>query len=130
MHNILLIARREYLERVRAKSFALMTVLIPLLMGGLLYGAAVINSKNGSNAHIAIVTADAQFGHDLQTELKTEDRGTMSGEVFSPASTTRADLEKRIDHRKLDEYLWITPAIDGHGTARYEWVPKSLADII
>ena len=109
MHNIWLIARREYLERVRAKSFALMTVLIPVLMGGLLYGAAIINGRNSSNAHIAIVTRDAQFGQDLQTELKGEDRGTMSAEVLSPAPALRGQLESRLDHRKLDGYLWITP---------------------
>jgi len=130
MHNILLIARREYLERVRAKSFLLMTVLIPLLMGGLLYGAAIINGRNGSNAHIAIVTQDAQFGQDLQTELKSEGRGTMSAEVLSPTTTRRAELESRLDHRKLDGYLWITPPAQPGGATRYEWVPKSLADII
>ena len=33
MNNVWLIARREYLERVRAKSFLVMTVLIPLIDG-------------------------------------------------------------------------------------------------
>ena len=41
MLNVWLIAKREYLERVRAKSFLIMTILIPLLMGGLVYGAAL-----------------------------------------------------------------------------------------
>ena len=34
MHNILLIARREYMERVRTKGFKIATILIPTLMGG------------------------------------------------------------------------------------------------
>jgi ABC-2 type transport system permease protein len=130
MHNILLIARREYLERVRAKSFVLMTILIPLLMGGLLYGAAIINGRSSSNAHIAIVTQEAQFCQDMQSELKSEDRGTMSAEVLQPTPTLRAELESRLDHRKLDGYLWITPPTQPGGVSRYEWVPKSLADII
>ena len=29
MHNILIIAKREYLERVRSRSFVIMTFLIP-----------------------------------------------------------------------------------------------------
>ena len=37
MHNVWLIAKREYLERIRAKSFLIITILIPLLMGGLVY---------------------------------------------------------------------------------------------
>ena len=43
MHNVLLIAKREYLERVRARSFMVMTVLIPLVLGGLVYGTALMN---------------------------------------------------------------------------------------
>ena len=56
MLNVWLIAKREYLERVRAKSFLLMTILIPLLMGGLVYGAALANGRSGTNLHIAVVT--------------------------------------------------------------------------
>ena len=55
MHNIWLIAKREYLERIRAKSFLLTTILIPLLMGGLVYGAALAN-RHAGNMHIAVVT--------------------------------------------------------------------------
>ncbi len=56
MHNIWLIARREYLERVRTKAFLIMTVLIPLLMaptGGYPFNpifGAVAQVWNGVNA--------------------------------------------------------------------------------
>ena len=60
MHNIWLIARREYLERIRAKSFLVMTILIPLLMGGLIFGSALANRSLGAN-HIAVVTSDTQL---------------------------------------------------------------------
>lgn len=33
MHNVWLIAKREYLERVRTKAFLISTLMIPLLMG-------------------------------------------------------------------------------------------------
>ena len=128
MHNILLIARREYLERVRSKSFLVMTVLIPLLMAGLVYGASMIKSKNNSDTRLAVVTQDAQFGRDLKAELATEDRGAVSLEVLAPGPTTRADLEAQIAHSQLDGFLWVTPA--AKGAYDYEWVPKSLADII
>ena len=39
MHNILIIAKREYLERVRSRSFVIMTFFIPLLMFGAIRGA-------------------------------------------------------------------------------------------
>ena len=42
MREVLLIARREYLERVRSRAFLLMTILFPL-MTGLLIGGSVSN---------------------------------------------------------------------------------------
>jgi ABC-2 type transport system permease protein len=38
MHNVWLIARREYIERIRTRGFLITTVLIPLIMGGLHLG--------------------------------------------------------------------------------------------
>ena len=67
--NIWLVARREYLERVRAKSFLVMTILIPLIMGGLIGGAAYLNRNLGSAGHLAVVTDNPQFANDLQTEM-------------------------------------------------------------
>ena len=33
MHEVWLIARREYLERVRSRAFLMMTILFPLMIG-------------------------------------------------------------------------------------------------
>src|ERR1700722_15635647 len=57
MHNILLIAKREYLERIRTKGFLVATILIPTLMAGGIFGTAYIADKSKSNSHIAIVSS-------------------------------------------------------------------------
>jgi ABC-2 type transport system permease protein len=49
LRNTLLIARREYRERARTRSFVVMTILIPAMMGGLIFGSAWIN--NGGTHH-------------------------------------------------------------------------------
>src|SRR5260370_4418533 len=121
MLNVWLVAKREYLERIRAKSFLLMTVLIPILMGGLVYGAALANGRSGSNLHIAVVTQDPSFGADLKSELEStkhvdSDRenarqGVTSVDVISPpAADTRTILDNQLRDRKLDGYIWITPS--------------------
>src|SRR6201997_3232832 len=106
MHNIWLVAKREYLERIRAKSFLMMTILIPILMGGLVYGAALANGRSGSSLHIAVVTPDPQFGADLKSELEstTHSDGSDSAKrgvtkvdvISSPTSDTRATLDNRL----------------------------------
>ena len=141
MLNIWLIAKREYLERVRAKSFLLMTVLIPVLMGGLVYGAALVNGRSGSNLHIAVVTEDRQFGLDLKSELESAThidsdgdsgkQGVTKVDVISPpASDTRATLDSQLQDRRLDGYIWVTPPATPHTRPTFEWVSKSKADIL
>ncbi|HWZ01108.1 MAG TPA: ABC transporter permease [Edaphobacter sp.] len=139
MHNVWLVAKREYLERIRAKSFLIMTILIPLLMGGLVFGAALANGRSGSNLHIAVVTQDPRFGADLKSELentKHADRdsarqGATKVDVISPpAPDTRALLDNQLRDRKLDGYVWVTPSATPHTRPTFEWVSKSKADIL
>jgi ABC-2 type transport system permease protein len=139
MLNVWLVAKREYLERIRAKSFLIMTVLIPVLMGGLVYAAALANGRSGSNLHIAVVTQDPKFGADLKSELESTthvDRdaakqGVTKVDVISPpAADTRETLDNRLRDRKLDGYIWVTPSTTPHTRPTFEWVSKSKADIL
>ena len=130
MLNVWLIAKREYLERVRAKSFLLMTILIPILMGGLVYGAALANGRSGAK-RIAVVTQDHQFGIDLKSELESGKDSKMTVEVVSPsAADTRDVLDQKLRNRSLDGYIWVTPPATPHTRPKFEWVPKAKADII
>ena len=133
LKNIFLVARREYLERVRAKSFAIMTVLIPVLMGGLIFGAAYINRDLGSARHIAVITDDPAFAENLREELREKDEAPPQVDVHSPSEPDVGDIlkaELKNRHSSLDGYLIVTP--DGHGLSRgqYEWVPRSRADVV
>lgn len=49
MNIILLIIQREYLTRVKKKSFIVMTILGPLLMGGLIAGFAYLSMNQGDS---------------------------------------------------------------------------------
>jgi ABC-2 type transport system permease protein len=131
MHNVWLIAKREYLERVRTRSFLVMTILIPLLMGGIVGGAALVNGRSNGASHLAIVTQDNQFGLDLKSELQSDGHSSMVVDIISPpAADTRVQLESEIKNRQLDGFLWVTPAEAGRNRATFEWVPKSKADIL
>jgi ABC-2 type transport system permease protein len=131
MHNIWLIARREYLERVRAKSFLVMTILIPLLSGGILVGAGFANRSLGSN-HIAVVTDDKQFAGDLKAELSGGDRKTTV-DVYSPSQSgirETLDAEMKQKSGDLGGYLWVTPPSSTAPRGSFEWDPKAKSDII
>ena len=133
LQNIWLVARREYLERVRAKSFLIMTILIPTLMGGLIGGSALLNRNLGSASHLAIVTDDAQFAANLQTEMTPDSGVKPKLDVYSPSVPgVRAQLDAQLKAKDgtLDGYLVVTPASPAEPRGAYEWVPKSKADVI
>ena len=131
MHKVWLIAKREYLERIRTKSFLVMTVLIPALMVGGIFGSAILGKKAQSNSHIAVVSADLQLATDLQAELESGKRSKMIVDVISPpGADTRKTLDGELADKQLDGYLWISPATAASGRPSFAWTPKSKADIV
>ncbi|HEX4155584.1 MAG TPA: ABC transporter permease [Acidobacteriaceae bacterium] len=133
LHNVWLVARREYLERVHAKSFVVMTILIPVLMGGILFGAALANRHLGSASHIAVITSDPQFAADLRTELTGSGGAAPTVDVYAPQDPgVRANLDAQLKSKQstLDGYLVVTPAAAPRQRPSFEWVAKSKADIV
>lgn len=134
MRNVWLIARREYLERVRAKSFMIMTILIPCLMGGAIGGIALLASKSDSGKHFAILTNDPAFATGLQTELTSEDsKEKPEVQVYRLDDTTaRASLDEQLKAKgsKLDGYLVVTPSATPGARPTFQWVPRVKSDVI
>ena len=128
LHNTWLIAKREYVERIRARSFIVMTVLIPALMGGLTFATNLATGKGKSEVNLAIVTQDPKFGLDLQAELSTHKHPKITADVLSPqgaGAETRLTLDAQLKNKKLDGYLWVTPPAAGHAVPTFEWKPRS-----
>ena len=136
MHNVWLIARREYIERIRTRGFLITTVLIPLIMGGFIFGSSFLGGKVSSESHIAIVSSDAQPALDLQDELEqpalndgaqtaTANQPHMTVDVMGAGQETRAIVDRELDSGDLDGYLWITsPATPGAPPA-FTFTPRS-----
>src|ERR1700678_252460 len=104
MHNVWLIARREYVERIRTRGFLITTVLIPGIMGGFIFGSSFLGGKVSSESHIAIVSSDAQPALDLQDELEqpalsdgaqtaTASQPHMTVDVMGAGHETRAIVD-------------------------------------
>jgi ABC-2 type transport system permease protein len=130
MHNVWLIAKREYLERVRTKAFLISTILIPVLMGGGIVGSIVSGSRAKSTSHITIVSEDQQLATDLQAELQSGKDSRMTVDVISPGnSATRATLDAMLADKQIDGYLWITPAANPGERPSFSFTPRSAADI-
>ena len=131
MHNVWLIAKREYTERVKTKGFIIATVLIPVLMSVLVLGGGFLASKTKSNSHIAVVTSDGVFGSDLKQKLESDKENTMKVDVATPSEETR----RRLDGELLDKtstlsgYLWVTPAAQAGERPKFSYKARSAGDI-
>ncbi len=70
MHNVWTLVQREYLERVRSRSFIIFTVLMPALMAGsVLIPAKLAEMNSGGERHITIVANNAPLAVAVGKEL-------------------------------------------------------------
>jgi len=130
MHKIWLIIKREYLVRVRKKSFIIMTILGPILMAALLIVPTYLAEENQENRIIALnedanyILEDSEFIHfttipTSEAELLKTDFSEspfyallyIEGENFtlysnqqislSVSKSIERQLEQLIEHEKL-----------------------------
>ena len=131
MRNVWLIAKREYLERVRTKAFIIATILIPLSLAGLGYGGGFLAQKTKSTAHIAILSADPVFAKELKRELEQGEDSSMQVEVAPLNVATRAQLNAELKDSKqqITGYLQVlAPAAAGE-RPRFIYRGRSASDI-
>jgi len=97
MHKTLLVIKREYLTRVRKRSFILTTVLVPLLLMGLMAGMVALAVNSGSTKHIAVLDESHRF------------EGKLKSGKSALYEFTQGDLEKLRDNEQYDAVLHIPP---------------------
>ncbi len=91
MNKTLLIIQREYLNRVKKKSFLLMTILGPLLFGGLIVGIAVIAAMDEAHHHILV--AD-DLGYLIEDEVITFEQAGIDRPRFRNSNRLSFDFRK------------------------------------
>jgi ABC-2 type transport system permease protein len=109
LRNTLLIAKREYLERVRSKVFRITTVLVPLGMGGIaLLGGLGGKRMEAALQNLAVVSNDATLAQQVKTALENREHPPKTVEVFAPASDADlAHLNQQVTNHEIQGYLTI-----------------------
>ena len=73
MNKIILIIKREFLTRVRKKTFIIGTILFPVLYLALIFGTGYIADKTRENLNIALIDESGLFTEDLVSEVNFYD---------------------------------------------------------
>jgi ABC-2 type transport system permease protein len=120
MRNILLIARREYLEQIRGRAFRFSTVLVPLLIVVML-GASYFTGRNAEvGKHVAIAAGSAELANDMRRQLLDDKDAKFTVDVVAPATAQdRAALLEQVQSKAIDGLLWIDNSPSGALKATY-----------
>jgi len=120
MHNVMLIARREYLEQVRAKAFKMTTIGVPLVFAAII-GVGYLSSLGlGAGKHLAVASSDPLLANEIRGQLVGDKEAKARVDVIAPASEAdRAALIAKVQSKVLDGVLWVDASGGGVPTATY-----------
>jgi len=103
MSKISIIIKREYLTRIRKKTFIISTVLFPLLYVGLIFGSGYLAATSGRKLHVAMVDSSGLFTQSRIDAANLVD----SSSVITLLQTTPEKLQAALDSDSYDGYMVI-----------------------
>ena len=128
MRNILLIARREYMEQIRGRAFKISTVALPLLIAALLSFSHYMARKANTGKHIAIVADDAVLANEVRLQMLDDKDAQYTVDVTAPATAEeRATWQEKVRAKAIDGVLAIDSSSPEKVSATY--TSLSVADV-
>ena len=120
MHNMLLIAKREYLEQIRSRAFKLSTIGLPALFAVIVGIAYVSTLGLGANRRLVIASPDAALANAIRAQLLSGTGNKPTVEVVAPDTPDqRAALLQRVKAKSIDGFLAVATPADGPPIATY-----------
>jgi ABC-2 type transport system permease protein len=120
MRNMLLIAKREYLEQIRGRAFRMSTIGLPVIFA-LILGVAYTASRGlGSGKHYVIASQNAALANAVRVQLLRQKEGKARVDVIdASAPGTISTLTQMVRDRAVDGALFIDADSGGVPTASY-----------
>ncbi len=129
MRNMLLVARREYLEQIRGRAFRISTVLVPALILFLLGVSSFTGRKLAAGRHIAIAADNPSLAADIRADLLNDKGAHYTIDTIAPfTAQDRADLQARLESKSIDGLLIISNSASATPVVTYE--SQSSADLL
>lgn len=129
MRNIVLIAKREYLEQIRGRAFRLSTILVPVLFIAIIGISFMAGRNSGAGKHVLIAAPSAKLADDMRAQMLNDKDAKTTVDVVAPAtSADRTALVAKVQSKEIDGLLWVETAPSGVTTATY--TSQSSGDIV
>jgi ABC-2 type transport system permease protein len=125
--RVLAVIRREYLERVRTKAFWISTLLVPVLMGGLMIIPAVLASRGGAEATVAVLDLSGRYAGPLTDKVAEILEGEQDGLTIRLATqdpgadpeAAREAIKARVQAQEFDGLLVLPAGLPDEGEPEY-----------
>ncbi|HNK27584.1 MAG TPA: ABC transporter permease [Ferruginibacter sp.] len=108
MNKIILIIKREFLTRVRKRTFIIGTILFPLLYLGLIFGTGYIADKSKEDLSVAVIDKSGYFTEAALAKLNQDDTLNKLTLVNVPEEI----LRDRYDSLGYNGYVVIPATLD------------------
>ena len=129
MRNMLLIAKREYLEQIRGRAFRISTVLVPVVLIGLLSVSAFTGRKLSGSKHIVVAADNPTLAADIRSSLLNKKQAHYTVDTVAPfTDQDRPALLARIQNKSISGALIIedSASADPHVT----YISESSGDLM
>ena len=103
MNKIILIIKREFLTRVRKRTFIIGTILFPVLYLGLIFGTGYIAAKTKQDMKIALIDRSGLFNADLINTVNNKD----TANAFTLITSNENRIIAGYDSLGFDGYIVI-----------------------
>jgi ABC-2 type transport system permease protein len=120
MRNMLLIAKREYFEQIRARAFLMSTIGLPVLFGVVLAVGYAASLGLGGKKHLVISASNPALADEVRAQLTSGKESKVSVDVIAtPDSSTKSNLLAELQNKSVDGILSIETQTAGVPTATY-----------
>ncbi len=116
MHKIWLIIKREYLTKVRKKTFIISTILFPLLYLALIVGSGYLTARSGKQMKLAVIDSSGFFNKEKIAAENARD----SSNILTLVNINPETLKMNLDKSGYDGFI-VIPA-----SANWETGPTKL----
>jgi len=132
LETILVVARREYLQRIRSKGFWIATLILPLFVGSVTVLPTLLMGKAKARQRVVVVDETGQVAPELTAKKPQEARAADLDFTTEPpapdAAAQRAALDQRVLSGGLDAWVWI--ARDALASGEVEYHAKSISNVV
>jgi ABC-2 type transport system permease protein len=145
MRNTWLIIRREYLERVRTRSFLILTLLLPGIMTVVMILPAKLATVGNKAQHLVVVTSTPQFGEmvrqrflepaadadnedednpDTNAAKKKSEQEYIIDVDSNPTEAERDVLRDKVSSKTIDGFIWLSD--DAIASGKVTWTGRNM----